>query len=594
MADRPLRLLDISIRWPPDYQPFIAGRLRALAAAGVQVTVVTSYHGRFDPSLMPFARIVRLPSARESAIPLVARTALYSALVLKRPRFAARLARVCWSRGRSFRGFARCWSNAVPLVTAPVDIVHFEWNAQAASTDWLPDLLGVPFVVSCRGRQVNIVPNLPGPEGNREELAETFSRAALVHGVCHDILREAETLGMAPEKGRVVYTSVDSDFFHPTVRAGRAEGEPIRLLNVGVSMWRKGYEYLLLALREALDRGIDAQLDIVDFDGPERDRAQYTITDLGLEGKVNIVGTLTPEGVREALWASDIFILSALSEGISNAVIEAMACGLPVITTDCGGMREAVTEGMEGLIVPTRDPVAIAQAIVHLARDPALRAAMGRAGRTRVERDFQPAAQAKQFLAIYEEALTLRSDSGPSRRKLIQGVSDHVVERAVGGNGNGVFHHDRRLEIVTVADLDWRNGHEYALEAIRELIDRGVPVHYTIVGKGPFLEAVGFARRELRLMDDVELILDPRRGDEALQTADLFLLAAVADGSTHALNVALRAGVPAVCTDVASLVVNEGFRCRIVPRRDKIALADAIMQLGERIQPEFAGGRVQA
>ena len=147
MPDRPLRLLDVSIMWPPEYQPFIAGRLRALATAGVDVTVVTAYHGRFDPKLLPFARIIRLPSARESSMYVAVRTAIYSLLALRRPPLIARLARIGWLRSGSIKAFARWWSSAVPLLTAKPDIIHFEWNSQAASSDWLPDLLDRKSVV---------------------------------------------------------------------------------------------------------------------------------------------------------------------------------------------------------------------------------------------------------------------------------------------------------------------------------------------------------------------------------------------------------------------------------------------------------------
>jgi glycosyltransferase involved in cell wall biosynthesis len=109
-----------------------------------------------------------------------------------------------------------------------------------------------------------------------------------------------------------------------------------------------------------------------------------------------------PEQVREAMQRSDLFLHSSLSEGISNAALEAMACGLPVVTSDGGGMKEAVHDGIEGFVVPLRDPVAAADAVAKLARDPALRARMGRAGRARVESTFRLDEQIARFIALYE------------------------------------------------------------------------------------------------------------------------------------------------------------------------------------------------
>jgi len=599
VPDRPLRLLDVSIIWPPEFQPFIAGRLRALATAGVEIMVGTSNHGPVDPKLLPFARIIRLPSARESGVAVGLRTLRTSLIALFRnPKRFARLVGIGWTQGRSPREFAHWWCNAAPYLSANPDVIHFEWNGAATTFNWLPDLFGVPFVVSCRGRQVNILPYVPGNEHKRHELAESFSRAALVHGVCHNILGEAEKLGMPRDKGRVVYTAVDSEFFHPQNRVDRQTDEPVRLLNVGAAIWRKGYEYLLLALQQVVDLGYNVELSLVDFDGPERERAKHTVAELGLEGRVHVLGKLNATGVRDALWQSDVLVLSALSEGVSNAVVEAMACGIPVITTDCGGMREAVTDGVEGLVVPTRDPFALADAIIRLARDPRLRVEMGRAGRARVDRDFQPAMQAQRFIALYEEVLHSQPDPGTSVyfQASVQNGQMGVASQPMSRIGDPSSRARQPLEIVTVADLDWRNGHEYALDAVRDLTDRDFAVHYTIVGNGTFLEAVGFARHEMGLTDVVDVILDPSRGREALQTADVFLLAAVSDGANHALQDALQAGIPCICTDAPVLesLSKDRHQCRIVPRRDKCAIAEAILQVRERIQSDVAVSRARA
>jgi glycosyltransferase involved in cell wall biosynthesis len=350
-------------------------------------------------------------------------------------------------------------------------------------------------------------------------------------------------------------------------------------------MWRKGYEYLLLAVRQVVDSGVDVVLEIADYDGPERERAEYTISELGLEDHVVILGKLPPEKVREALWRCDVFVLSALSEGISNAVIEAMACGVPVVTTDCGGMKEAVTDGIEGFVVPKRDPSSLADAIKKLASDPALRATMGMAGRKRVELDFLPVRQAREFIAVYRDILNAGSDGSIARLngnaafpKTSQGElkvdTNLTIERRVAAPPHVTTH------IVTVADLHWRNGHEYALEAIKILLERDYSVRYTIVGTGPFLEATGFARYELGLMDIVEIILDESRAEEFLAAANMFLLAAVAGGADHALAQARERRIPAVCTDVTELssICLDYPDCIVTPRRDKTALADAIAE----------------
>jgi colanic acid/amylovoran biosynthesis glycosyltransferase len=133
--------------------------------------------------------------------------------------------------------------------------------------------------------------------------------------------------------------------------------------------------------------------------------AVYTIDDLGLQDDVRLLGKCTPEKVRDTLRRTDIFLLTSLSEGISNAMLEAMACELPVVATDSGGIREAVTDGLEGYIVPTRDVVALAQSLEILWQRPELRQTMGNAARQRVLKEFCLEQQTNAFLSFYRNAL---------------------------------------------------------------------------------------------------------------------------------------------------------------------------------------------
>lgn len=139
--------------------------------------------------------------------------------------------------------------------------------------------------------------------------------------------------------------------------------------------------------------------------------------------------------------------------------------------------------------------------------------------------------------------------------------------------------HSRPLRILTVASLDWRNGHEYALQAMSFLRTQGIPFRYRIVGTGPFLEAVAFARHELQLDDHVEFCQSSdMRSTQHFDWADLFVCAAVSDGAVHGLAEAVGAGLPIVCSDAPRLLQGLGASgsCVIVPRRDSRALARVI------------------
>jgi colanic acid/amylovoran biosynthesis glycosyltransferase len=105
--------------------------------------------------------------------------------------------------------------------------------------------------------------------------------------------------------------------------------------------------------------------------------------------------------VWQQLQAADVFVLSSLSEGVSNAVLEAMACGLPVVTTAVGGMGEVVTDGIEGFLVPARDSGAISQALAELWPQPKLRRRMGESGRERIQKDFKLDDQVTAFHDLF-------------------------------------------------------------------------------------------------------------------------------------------------------------------------------------------------
>jgi glycosyltransferase involved in cell wall biosynthesis len=267
-----------------------------------------------------------------------------------------------------------------------------------------------------------------------------------------------------------------------------------------------------------------------------------------------------------------------LSEGISNAVVEAMACGIPVVTTDCGGMSEAVSDGVEGLVVPIRDPLAMADAIERLYIDSELRARMGAAGRTRVERDFVFTVQAEKFLDLYKEALLER----PIQQPPLASVSRDL--RAPSADPDA-------FRVITIGELDWRNGYEYALQAVAKVARAGIPIRYSIVGDGPFFEAVGFARYELGLMDVVEIHRDKAGYREGIREADVFLAPAVAGGARLDVDCAIEYGLPIISTDAAGIPLssNPPPGNRVVRRRDSEAIADVLMDLCGSEMPAAAG-----
>jgi glycosyltransferase involved in cell wall biosynthesis len=134
-------------------------------------------------------------------------------------------------------------------------------------------------------------------------------------------------------------------------------------------------------------------------DGSQRDALAADAKRLRLDDAVRFLGPV--DDPRELLRALDIFVMPSLYEGLGMAALEAMACGLPVIASDTGGLRETVEDGCTGLLAPAGDVVALAHAIETLAEAPAKRAAMGAAARARAIERFGMTAMARRTLEFY-------------------------------------------------------------------------------------------------------------------------------------------------------------------------------------------------
>ncbi|HLO16664.1 MAG TPA: glycosyltransferase family 4 protein [Anaerolineales bacterium] len=381
---------------------FINRRLKALASIGMEVITPVSGNLEMDPGISNRVKTLWMDKHR-SLFSYLRDWVLFG---IQHPYRSLRLLRALLAQSQSIVEFLVLSTNALQLARLDPDIVHFEWNSAAVDHKWMFDYFDCPTVISCRGRQVNIWPHMPGKEKFIQDLKDTFKKTSAVHCVSRSVLQECLGLGLAPRKGNVIYTAVDTGFYTPNPNRTTKQDKAIHITMVGALIWRKGFEYAIMALKSLLDQGLDVYLDIVG-DGPELDRIEYTAKDLNIFERVNLIGRLDPDQVRDALWQADIFLLTSLSEGIANVVVEAMSCGLPIVSTDCGGMREAITEGVEGFLVPVRDGAATAAALMRLIKDPQLRVAMGAAGRQRALRSFTLETQAEKFCDLYQRLIGL-------------------------------------------------------------------------------------------------------------------------------------------------------------------------------------------
>ncbi len=184
-------------------------------------------------------------------------------------------------------------------------------------------------------------------------------------------------------------------------RAGVAA--PVRILSVGRLTEQKNYALLIEALGTLHQEGLDFLLTIVG-EGVLRESLEERIQRAGLKERVSLLGHLSHAAVLEQYAQADIFVSTSRWEGSPNVVLEALSYGLPVVATAVGGVPDVVTDGVEGVLVPSEDTAALAKALKSLIKDPALRKKLGTAARRHVERDFSREARFARLRGIVEAA----------------------------------------------------------------------------------------------------------------------------------------------------------------------------------------------
>jgi glycosyltransferase involved in cell wall biosynthesis len=185
----------------------------------------------------------------------------------------------------------------------------------------------------------------------------------------------------------------------PVLRAALVRGGPDYVVLTPARLHpQKGHTYLLAAATQVPDATF-----VLAGDGPLREELEAEARTLGISDRCVFLGYRSD--VPELLAAADLFVLPSLYEGLPISALEAMAAGRPVVATAIGGTDEAITSEQSGLLVPPRDPVALAAAIRRLRADPALARRLAAAGRERVEREFSSDVTARQVMRIYDEVL---------------------------------------------------------------------------------------------------------------------------------------------------------------------------------------------
>lgn len=298
------------------------------------------------------------------------------------------------------------------------DILHTR-NLSALEAVLIGWLAGVP--VRIHGEHGRDVFDLDGSNTRYNRLRRLVRpfvhRYLTVSRDLQNWLRDA--IGVDAARVTQIYNGVDKQRFRPRVDASRSvlpetfRGDAFVIGSVGRMVGVKDYPTLVRAFIDAARQPGGERLRLVIVgDGGERASCQALLDEAGVADRAWLTGER--KDIPELMQAFDLFVLPSLGEGISNTILEAMACGLPIVSTAVGGTPELVDDGVNGRLFVPGDVAALSACVQEYASDAALRDAHGSASRQKIEASFSIEAMVAAYRDAYLALSAKRGRSGSS------------------------------------------------------------------------------------------------------------------------------------------------------------------------------------
>jgi colanic acid/amylovoran biosynthesis glycosyltransferase len=382
-----MRVAYLTGQYPRATDTFIQREVAALRDSGVHVQTFSIRKPPMNENVGPEQQAERertryiLPCPAWTLFTAVAKLKLTSPL-----RYFRALKLAMSVRQPGFKGFAYTliYLNEACVVSEQMrkdklTHLHNHFGDSSCTVAMLASVLGgFTFSFSLHGPGIFFEPH-------RWRLDEKLRRALFVSNISH-FCRSQAMIFCPPEKWdrlHIIHCGVDPALFKPVTHTGQGT----RLLTVGRMASVKGMPVLLDAIKTLLPNHPKLTLTVVG-DGPERKDFEQRATDLGISQHVDFVGYQSQSQVRERLSETDLFVLPSFAEGVPVVLMEAMAAGVPVVTTRIAGIAELVDDSQSGHLVPPGNVEALTNAIDSLLNNPETRTAFGQAGRRKVEAEF--------------------------------------------------------------------------------------------------------------------------------------------------------------------------------------------------------------
>ena len=283
-------------------------------------------------------------------------------LIIMQPQLYLTIVKMLRQNSTNWIQFLKRSCRVLPPFLDNLDIFHIQWAKTLVQYPEFIEKLTCPIVLSLRGTHINVSPI--SDEGFSLSYKKYFPRINGFHAVSQAIAEEAEKYGADINKITVINPAVDEKLLnYKADKVNNLDSDILHIISVGRCHWIKGYTNALDTMVILKNKKIKFYYTII-ASGKDQENILYQIHDLGLNECVSFINDeLSHDEVLKKVSECDLFLLPSLEEGISNAVIEAMALGLPVISTDCGGMGEVIRNSENGFLVPVRDSESMAKAI---------------------------------------------------------------------------------------------------------------------------------------------------------------------------------------------------------------------------------------
>ena len=250
----------------------------------------------------------------------------------------------------------------LPVVNNLPDIFHLQWAKSLPFWFFLKEIFGIKIIVSLRGAHINYSPL--SDSYLKSNYIKLFPKVDSFHAVSAKIAIVAGKYGASKKDTRIIYSGINFKEINFIKKRKPIKNELFSFISVGRNHWKKGYHYSISAFDKIISMGYEATYTILLSNKPSEE-ILYQIKDLNLKNNIKIISELNQLDIYKSMYDSNCLVLPSVEEGIANVVLESMALGTLVISSNCGGMEEVIQNNKNGLIFESRNVNDLTDKMVH-------------------------------------------------------------------------------------------------------------------------------------------------------------------------------------------------------------------------------------